>query len=174
MAFVCALIAFALVRSCKLARPSKHRFTIACCAIAGTVCGLGLPPSFDPARSVVMTHAPVRSSATPLFAALEQLDERPQSLLGRRITVSGSWHPPEPGAVAAVSQRVMACCAADAVDVGFDVVPARAVGFAAGESVSVSGIVRASLRDGETRYALTDADVRFSARSISARSSDAK
>ncbi len=69
-----------------------------------------------------------------------------------------------------MARRVMTCCAADAVDVGFDVIPARPIHFASGAQVRVSGVVRASLRDGEIRYALADAVVSvLSARSSAAR-----
>lgn len=170
MAFVCALLAFALVRSVRIQRTRAAGLSIVGFAIAGTLCGLVLPGSLAPVRSKVMTHAPAWSGSNALFGALERLDADPQALLGRRISVSGAWHPPAAGSWGAVAQRVMTCCAADAVDVGFDVVPARAIHIAAGAQVRVSGVMRASLRDGETRYALTDADVSvLSARSSAAR-----
>lgn len=73
----------------------------------------------------------VLARGVDLFDALETLDENPHAL-GRRIVVSGLWRPSDRGICAAVFRRVMACCAADAINVGFDVLPARAVSFAAG------------------------------------------
>ena len=104
-----------------------------------------------------------------LYSVLETLDEHPEALIGRRIAVSGWWQPPHAGSFATVSQRVMSCCAADAVDVGFDVQPAQEVTLAPRTWVGVSGIVRVWLRDGETRYALVEARVQ----SLSARSNGA-
>jgi len=70
------------------------------------------------------------------------------------------WRPRDGDTLATVSERVMACCAADAVDVGFDVLPARVVAVAAGTQVRVGGIVDEVLRRGETRYVLRAADVK--------------
>jgi hypothetical protein len=169
MTIICSLLAFALVHSVRTERGSAC-LPIALCTIAGTAFGFALPGSLAPIRSNVMTHAPAWPASNALFAALERLDAGPQDLLGKRISVSGAWHPPVAGSLGAVAQPVMTCCAADAVDVGFDVIPARPIHVAAGAQVRVSGVVRASLRDGETRYALTDADVSV----LSARSSAAK
>ncbi|MDQ6767080.1 MAG: hypothetical protein M3Z41_04660 [Candidatus Eremiobacteraeota bacterium] len=129
---------------------------------AGLCVGLTLPAYPPPARTPILTHAVARAHAGPdarLFAALDVLDDHPQALLGQRIAVTGTWRPRHGLSLGSVSRRVMACCAADAVDVGFDVVPKAQVPLAAGSSVLVSGIVHASLLDGETRYALTDASV---------------
>ena len=131
---------------------------------AGLMIGMALPAGLPPPGSTVLTHwrsLPLTSpQAGDLFAALDLLDRRPDALVGRRIAVEGRWHPARSQALAAVSQTVMACCAADAIEVGFDVVPARAVHFAAGSYVRVGGVVSQTLRDGEVRFALIDATVR--------------
>lgn len=156
---VAALFAGALTASSNRTHTGLGCLKIAGYMVAGIACGVGLPSALPPPRSVVMTHVPALLARADIFAALEQLDERPQSLVGRRIVVSGTWHSRLSAAPAAVSRRVMACCAADAIDVGFDVVPNRPIAIADGAQVRVSGVVQSSLRDGETRYALTAADV---------------
>jgi hypothetical protein len=55
--------------------------------------------------------------------------------------------------------QIMACCAADAIAIGFDVAPRRSVAIAAGTPVRVTGIVRAGMQDGELRYRLDEAVV---------------
>jgi hypothetical protein len=129
-------------------------------AAAGLVAGWMLPATLAPPLTGVTTHSTVHAAHGDLFEALDELDDHPQLVLGRRITVTGSWHPQHGDALATVSQRVMACCVADAVDVGFDVIPVRRVEATAGSHVRVVGTVQALLHDGETRYALIDADVK--------------
>jgi hypothetical protein len=125
----------------------------------GALLGLALPNSAGAARAAVLTHAVGNTSRDYLIAVLEQLDDDPNNIVGHVITVSGSWQAPTPTAAATVSRRVMTCCAADAVDVGFDVFPAARVNIADGAEVSATGIARALLHKGETRYALVDARV---------------
>jgi hypothetical protein len=79
-------------------------------------------------------------------------------VLGGYVSVSGVWTPPSHGHAATVSRRVMACCAADAIDVGFDVHGARGP-HGAGQAVVVHGFVHAVLAGGELRYSLDDARV---------------
>ena len=124
---------------------------------AGSTLPGGAPASWQP----VVTHATLHSTRDDLFEALDLLDARPDMLLGRRIWVTGVWGPQDADSLATVSQRVMACCAADAVDVGFDVQPARVVAVPAGTRVHVGGIVSEVLRQGETRYVLRAADVKL-------------
>ncbi len=149
---VAALISYSMFRTGSAAKLLPWFF-------AGVASGFWLPATLQPPQAAIITHAPARFARADLFDALEQLDEHPQSLLGRRITVTGSWHRDRDGAVAAVYRRVMACCAADAIDVGFDVVPVGRAAANEGASVRVTGVVHASLRDGETRYMLRDATV---------------
>lgn len=149
---VAALFALALART-GLARRSIGWLVI------GSVCALGLPREVPTPQGRVITHAAARFTREDLFDALEQLDERPESLLGRHITVTGTWSIARAGALAAVSRRLMSCCAADAVDVGFDVVPARPAPQPGGAFVRVTGVVQAAVVDGEVRYRLTGAQV---------------
>jgi hypothetical protein len=143
------------VRSLKGATPAG--------LVVGIIAGYTLPGSVSPSWQPVVTHAVVHSVRNDLFEALDTLDARPGVLLGRHIWVTGAWRPPAGDKLATVSQRVMACCAADAIDVGFDVVPAHMVALPAGESVHVGGIVDEVLHQGEIRYVLRDAAVkRFS------------
>lgn len=129
----------------------------------GVFFGFGLPSAVPAPNSMVVTHAPALSHGVDLFDALERLDDDPQSLAGRRIAVTGLWRPSVDHASAAVFRRVMACCAADSIDVGFDVVPARAVSLGADIPVQVTGLVESVVRDGEIRYRLRDSSVRVMA-----------
>ena len=158
----------------------QRRRPVAACiwVTAWLAAGLTLPADLPPPRSLVSTHAlgggagiftSSPAAHSDLFALLETLDEDPRPLLGQRVTVAGAWGAPG-SSPASVSERIMACCAADAVDVGFDVLPARAVNVASRTRVHVSGVVRAVLREGELRYRLEDATVTvFSAGNTAAR-----
>jgi len=130
--------------------------------IAGVIAGCTLPGIAPASWQTVITHATLHSAHNDLFDALDTLDAQPGALLGRQIWVTGVWRPPDRENLATVSQRVMACCAADAVDIGFDVAPARIVALPAGTRVRVGGIVNEMLRQGETRYVLRDAVVKGS------------
>ncbi len=143
---------------------SWHRALFACWFAVGTVLGFGLPSALPAPSLVVVTHASTLSRGIDLFDALEKLDDDPAALTGRRITVTGLWRPSVDGVCAAVFRRVMACCAADSIDVGFDVVPARAISLRANVPVQVSGEVESVVRDGEVRYRLRDASVSVVAR----------
>ncbi len=138
---------------------SWHRALFACWFAVGVLLGFGLPKELPAPSLVVVTHASTLSHGVDLFDALEKLDDDPAALIGRRIAVTGLWRPSVDGACAAVFRRVMACCAADSIDVGFDVVPARTVSLRANVPVQVSGEVESVLRDGEVRYRLRDASV---------------
>jgi len=127
--------------------------------IAGVIAGCTLPGNAPASWQTVITHATLHSAHNDLFDALDTLDAQPGVLLGRHIWVTGVWRPPDRENLATVSQRVMACCAADAVDIGFDVVPTHIVALPAGTRVRVGGIVNEMLRQGETRYVLRDAVV---------------
>jgi uncharacterized membrane protein YcgQ (UPF0703/DUF1980 family) len=94
-----------------------------------------------------------------LFALLDQIDVDPRALLGHRVTVSGDWSPASGSQTATVSRRVMTCCAADAVRVGFDVLPSREVRLPEGKPVRVDGVLRSRLRDGDIRYVIDGAIV---------------
>ena len=106
-----------------------------------------------------MTSARGISHAGDLFALLERIDSDPRAI-GRSVAVSGEWRPGDAARAASVSRRIMACCAADAVDVGFDVVPRRAAAIKAGAEVCVAGVLAVRLLDGELRYQIVHAIVR--------------
>ncbi len=127
--------------------------------IVGALFAMTLPNFVDSLGPAVVTHATANISHDDLIAALEQLDDNPAGLVGHRLAVRGRWRGQTAQAAATVSERIMACCAADAVNVGFDVFPIAHVNAPDRSYVSVSGIVRAFLRGGETRYALVDARV---------------
>jgi hypothetical protein len=149
-----AAIALALVRSSPL--------TFVAVALAcGAAVSFALPDAVAPPSSEVMTHAPPRSGNVDLFDALQKLDDEPSSLAGKRITVSGLWRPARDGMPAAVFRVVMACCVADAVDVGFDVRPERSVRIADGSTVQVSGVPSMVIESGETRFELRNARVQL-------------
>jgi hypothetical protein len=126
-----------------------------CGALAGScVVAAGAPVVRD-----VVAHAPRGHAADDLFDTLDRLDADPRALEQHAISVSGSWLPAHDGWPASVSRRIMTCCAADAVDVGFDVAPRLEVRLPAGSWVRVNGLVRVALRDGDIRYEIADATV---------------
>jgi len=128
---------------------------LACGAFAGAwIARLG-----PPAVRGVESRAPRVHGAADLFDALDALDADPRSLEGRVISVSGTWTPSHDGWPPTISRRIMTCCAADAVDVGFDVDPRAGVRVTSGAWVRVTGRVGVTLRDGDVRYGLVDAIV---------------
>ena len=160
-----ALFALALIKSRDTAngrhRVERPKAPLPAALVVGCIAGCTLPGNAPASWQPVVTHATVHSAGNDLFEALDTLDTRPDMLLGSHIRVTGVWRPADGENLATVSQRVMACCAADALDVGFDVLPGRGVMLAAGTRVSVGGIVTAMLHQGETRYVLRAADVKF-------------
>jgi hypothetical protein len=126
--------------------------------IGGAAAGLTLPRVPPPVAGPIVSHSFGRSG--DLFDVLDRIDGDPSSMLGRVVTVSGTWRSAAGSRSAAVFRRVMACCAADAIAVGLDVLPAGIAAASDGDSVAVSGALRAVLREGELRYALTQARVR--------------
>jgi hypothetical protein len=136
---------------------SRHRWTAAALLVCGIALGTTLPRSAPQASSAVVTHAVTGPQSGDLFQLLDQIDADPRAMLGRPVTVSGEWSPATGDRAATVSRRVMTCCAADAVRVGFDVIPSHAVRGAEGTPVRVSGILAARFRDGDMRYAIVGA-----------------
>lgn len=126
----------------------------------GVLAGAWISSGSAPQVRDVEAHVPHVHGDADLFDALDALDADPSSALGRTIAVSGTWTPPHGGWPATVSRRIMSCCAADAVDVGFDVTPRGRVSIHSGTWVRVSGRIRISLRDGDVRYEIADATVR--------------
>ncbi len=139
-------------------RPELRSGTMSLPAVAaGLALALILPKA--PLPAPVITRSPGGSHAGDLFALLDALDRDPTAMLERAVTVTGAWTPREGQRPATVSRRVMTCCAADAVSVGFDVEQTRATAARAGASVRVTGILEATMRDGELRYVIRGASV---------------
>lgn len=126
----------------------------------GGALGLAFPQTPLENAGSVIARPVGRHPGGDLFALLDRIDRDPASVLGRRVSVTGVWTPPRAGQLASVSRRIMTCCAADAIDVGFDVSPAFPIALAAGTRVRVSGALRETLRDGELRYDLSAASLR--------------
>jgi hypothetical protein len=138
---------------------STHRWSAIALLVCGIALGAALPRSAPQTSGAVVTHAVRGSEVGDLFALLDRIDADPGAVVGLRVTVSGEWSPAVKNRVASVSRRVMTCCAADAVRVGFDVIAAQTVDCHEGTLVRVTGILTARLRDGEMRYALVNAAV---------------
>jgi hypothetical protein len=149
--FVCAIV---LATAVALSKPGfRAVFGFA----AGVAIAVVIPLRIAPPPTAIVTRAPPFARGVDLFAALQRLDDDPQDIVGTRISVTGLWRPAGQNSRPAVYRVVMACCLADAVDVGFDVSPASRVNLPAGTHVRVSGIVEALDADGEVRYILTRA-----------------
>lgn len=138
---------------------ARHRCTCAILVACGVVLGTMLPRSAPRASGAVVTHAVSGSRRGDLFELLEQIDADPRALLGRRVTVSGEWSRADGIHTEAVSRRIMACCAADAVRVGFDVIPSHEQQLPADARVRVTGVLRSRLLDGDLRYVIIAAHV---------------
>ena len=126
----------------------------------GIVCGLLLPSSPPPVAGGVVTHGTGIAMPGDLFDVLDRLDDDPLQVVDRRVSVSGEWAPASVQRPATVSRRIMSCCAADAIAVGFDVELARARQIRAGDWVRVEGVVRERMGDGERRFVLEQSQVR--------------
>lgn len=125
----------------------------------GMLLGVSLPRVSPPPVGTVVTHGAGGAHRGDLFELLDQIDAHPQAVVGRRVTVSGEWSPAAGNRDATVSRRVMTCCAADAVRVGFDVTPSRGQRLPTGMPVCVTGMLRSQLRDGDLRYVIQGASV---------------
>lgn len=128
--------------------------------LAGVCAGMWLSSAAPSNPRDVGVRAPRSHIAADLFDALDRLDTDPGAFNGRTISVSGMWMPASARGAATVSRRVMSCCTADAIDVGFDVAPSGAVRVRAGVWARVSGRVRVRLRDGDMRYEIEATTVR--------------
>jgi len=95
-----------------------------------------------------------------LFEALDRLDSAPNAMLGNVVAVTGTWTPASRADLATVSRRVVSCCAADAVDVGFDVRLSHDSRVAAGTWVRVVGTIAERVVDGDIRFVLEQSQVR--------------
>ena len=128
--------------------------------LAGGCAGLSLVCAAPSAPRDIGARVPRNHIAADLFDALDQLDASPAAFDRRIIDVSGTWTPATARGAATISRRVMSCCAADAIDVGFDVIPMRDIHIQPGTWVRASGRVRVRLRGGELRYEIAEASVR--------------
>jgi hypothetical protein len=124
---------------------------------AGALLGLSLP-----SRPLQVNHVLTRSGVArsgDVFALLDRIDANPRAVLGRKETVSGQWSPGDARRPPTVSRHVMTCCAADSIDIGFDVYELYRCPIARGALVRVTGLVDALVRNGELRYGLVRARV---------------
>lgn len=128
-------------------------------AFVGAAVGFALAWAPPTVPGGVVTHVAEHGARGDIFGVLARLDDDPSSVIGTRVTVSGAWTPATADALATVARRVMSCCAADAVAVGFDVRPRHRVDIAAGSIVRVDGIVGRTMVDGEVRYVLEQSEV---------------
>ena len=157
---VCATAATGAVLSISAFCAAARRARAAAAIAIGSAIGMSLPTTPLPAPGAVVTSAVATSMHADLFDALDKLDDDPSALLGVRISVSGRWTPASGRHLATISRRVMSCCAADVVDVGFDVAPAGERRIPAGAWVRVDGMVAERVVDGDVRYLLEDSTVR--------------
>ena len=128
-------------------------------AAIGIAAGLALPSTPPPVAGSVVTRAPESALRGDIFAVLDRIDDDPALVIGRRVSVTGMWSPATRDRLATISRRVMSCCAADAVDVGFDVVLRRPQRVERGAWVRVDGFVRERIDGGEVRYLLEQSAV---------------
>jgi hypothetical protein len=136
----------------------EQRSPVALAAATGVAAGLALPV-IPPAPEDVIARPIGLPATSDLFALMDRIDSDPSAVVGHAASVSGVWSLGRGGSDATVSQRILSCCAADAVDVGFDVEPKSAVHAQPGDVVRASGIVSERMRDGEIRFALVRAVV---------------
>jgi uncharacterized membrane protein YcgQ (UPF0703/DUF1980 family) len=137
---------------------SWRKFLVA--TLAGGCAGLSLLCTAPAAPRDVTARVPRNHVAADLFDTLDRLDADPAAFDRRIIDVSGTWTPATAQGAATISRRVMSCCAADAIDVGFDVIPSREIQVPSGQWVRAAGRVRVRLRNGELRYEIFDAAIR--------------
>lgn len=150
-------LAWCSLRGARAASRSDPSFAAAAC---GIVVALALPESPPPAPGAVSTRAVAGAMRGDLFDALDRLDSAPDAVLGSTIAVTGTWTPASGGDLATVSRRIVSCCAADAIDVGFDVRLARDARVDAGAWVRVEGTVGERVVDGDVRYVLEQSRIR--------------
>jgi hypothetical protein len=153
------MVAFGVIGAILALAPSGRRMMATALLACGIALGTALPHAAPQPSGAVVTHAVHSSQRGDLFELLDQIDADPHTLLGSRVTISGEWSPASGDQAATVSRRVMSCCAADAVRVGFDVLSSREVRLREGKPVRVDGVLRSRLRDGDVRYVIDDARV---------------
>jgi hypothetical protein len=136
------------------------RSRAACPALAGAFAGALLPSTAPPAPGGVVTQAVGAAMRGDIFDVLQRLDDDPAGVLGHRVSVSGEWGGKTSSDPASVSRRLMSCCAADSIAVGFDVELSRPEAVPMRSWVRVDGIVRERIRDGDRRYVLEQSTIR--------------
>jgi hypothetical protein len=148
------LLALSLTFRARRDRDGRERVRLGLVSLLGLILGMTLsrPPLF--ADHVITKPPGIKGLSGDLFTLLDRIDREPQALLGTRVVVSGDWQPAAAGHAASVSRRVMLCCAADAVRVGFDVTPRSNPSLAAGTPACVEGFVRMQMHDGDVRYVI--------------------
>lgn len=160
-AFTLASGGLLLVASLQLSTESvASRKRLALSMLAGIGAAFVLPLAFPDAAGEVITAPLVHGYSGDLFRALDRIDQDPAAMLNTKLSVSGDWTPATADRAATVSRRIMACCAADSIAVGFDVYGDEVYPMVRRSAVMVSGILRARVVDGEIRYALTHAHIR--------------
>jgi len=156
------LLTGAMLAACSLReitdRSRKSRSVAA--SVFGAAFALALPTSAPPAPGVVSTSAVAVVMRGDLFDELGKLDSDPNAVLGTTISVTGAWTPATHDSLATISRRIVSCCAADAIDVGFDVRLERDEHIGAGEWVQIEGIVGERVVDGDVRYVLEHSVIR--------------
>lgn len=128
-------------------------------AMLGSLLGLMLPATAPLPAGKVVTRSVGSAFHGDLFEVLDQLDDRPSQVLGHRVVVSGEWMPAATNRLATVSRRVMNCCAADAVAVGFDVRLSRGKNIPMHSWVRVEGVINERTSDGDQRFVLEQSRV---------------
>jgi hypothetical protein len=129
------------------------------CIALGIISGLLLPSSPPPIAGAVVTHRAGIALRGDLFDVLDRLDDDPSGVVDRLVSVSGEWSPATAQRPATVSRRIMSCCAADAIAIGFDVELARDRRIRTGAWVRVQGVVRERMYDGDPRFVLEHSKV---------------
>jgi hypothetical protein len=128
--------------------------------LAGALAAAPLPHAAIGPPAGVVTGSLGGGLSGDLFQTLDRIDQNPAALMGSRLTVSGDYAPASDGSAATVSRRIMACCAADTIAVGFDLFSDRPYRGPAGSAVVVSGALHERLVRGEIRYSLNHAIIR--------------
>jgi hypothetical protein len=152
------LFATGVMLACCTMSSCKKAPALPCIAL-GIVSGLLLPSAPPPIAGAVVTHGAGIALRGDLFDVLDRLDDDPSGVVDRLVSVSGEWSPATAQRPATVSRRIMSCCAADAIAIGFDVRLARERRIRSGSWVRVQGVVHERMDDGDIRFVLEHSKV---------------